>query len=640
MNSKKQNKDFWFYVTIFITIIGMVLVIDRVLRLGIFASVIIYNSSYLYSLLGTFLSLVFIYYPGKRGAPRTHVPWYDAVFFLFIIGVNITFVLHGYEIMLGVWQFAAPNWAIVLAVIQFVLVLEALRRVTGWSLTILCVVFASYPTFAGQMPGILEGQQFSIFETIGFHVLSEESILGVPMAMFGRLIASFMIFGAVLMMVGGGDFFYKLAMAFFGHQRGGPAKVAVVASGLFGSMSGSAVSNVITSGSVTIPAMKRTGYSSTYAAAIEACASTGGMITPPIMGATAFLIPTFTGLPYLHVVVAAIIPALLYYFALFIQVDGYAAKHNLTGMEKSKLAGIKELLIEGWPYAFTFGVLIYYLIMRLEARAPLYGALALLISVMINRELTKQKRLTKEEFLTFFRNSGKILSQLVAILAGVGPIIGSFIVTGLAHSISREIIYLIGDFPFLILIVGAITCYFLGMGMTITASYIFIAILIGPALEGLGFNVLAVHLFILYFANTSLITPPVAVAAFVAAGIAEAPSFKTGFTAMRLGIVLFLAPFFFVYQPALILQAPLAETILPLITAFAGIFLLSGSLEGYLAGTKSELTNFWRLLCLVGGIFLAVPERITDVISLGIIVLLVTKLILDNKKEKKKEILV
>ena len=632
-----KSLQFWKYVQVLFSALGILVVIDHVFMLNIFGKVLIFTSSYLYSLLTIYLSLVFIIYPAKRNTPRTKVPWYDALAFLLIVGITVVFIFHGRQILTGSWQFMAPMWASVCSIILLFLILEATRRVTGILLAIICFVFMTYPMFAGSMPGLLQGQQFSFLETVGFHILSQESVLGIPMNVVGNLVVGFIIFGSFLMVTGGGKFFYNFSMALFGHQRGGPAKVAVVASGLFGSMSGSAVSNVVTTGTMTIPAMKRIGYPAAYAGAIEACASTGGMLMPPIMGTTAFIMAMFLNITYLQVVIAAIIPSVLYYMALFFQVDGYAAKHNMRGFEAEELPSLGKTLLQGWPYLLAFVVLIYLLVLRLEAQAPFYAAGVLWICAM----LKKETRPSLQTMTSFLSESGKVLANLVGILASIGLIMGAFIVTGVGHALSRELVQLAGGNGYLLLIFGAIACFFLGMGMTVTAAYIFLAIVMGPALESLGFNILAVHLFILYYAVTSNLTPPVAITAFVAAGVAEAPAFKTGFLSMRLGIIMYIVPFFFVLRPELVLQGPLLDCVIPFLTCVIGIFLLAGGFEGYLTGFGQSLKWPLRIPLIAAGFMLIKPGWKTDIVA-GILAAVVIVYLLIRKKTempKKAEII-
>ena len=615
IDGSTSAEKFWNISRVVMSVIGLGIVIDHVFMTNLLGDTLILSSSYLYALLAVYLSLVFLYYSKKENEPQTVVPWYDALAFLAVVVTSVTFIVYGREILSGSWQFEAPTWALACSVVLLALVLEACRRVGGFTLMLICVIFLFYPVVADRLPGFLEGQSFSLAETIGFHVLSMESVVGLPIGVVGDLVVGYIVFGSFLVTTGGGDFFYALSVALLGRQRGGPAKVAVMASGLFGSMSGSAVSNVITTGTLTIPAMKRAGYSPSYAAAIEACAATGGMLMPPIMGSTAFVMAMFLHISYFDVVIAAVIPSLLYYMGLFFQVDGYAAKHNIKGLPPEDLPAVGKTLLSGWPYLFSFGVLIVFLIFRLEAQAPFYASVALWIAASFKKET----RPTLRKVVAFLDDSGRVLSNLVGLLASVGLIMGALTITGAGAALSRELLLLAGNNGFLMLAFGALACLALGLGMTVTASYIFLAIVMSPGLESLGYNLIAVHMFILYYAVTSNITPPVAFPAFIAAGIAKAPQFKTGFLAMRLGIVMFLAPFFFVLRPELCLQGRFVDTIIPFALSVLGVILLAGGLEGFVFGFSRSLNWVMRAIFTVGGFLLMAPFWQANVIALVLV---------------------
>jgi TRAP transporter 4TM/12TM fusion protein len=335
------------------------------------------------------------------------------------------------------------------------------------------------------------------------------------------------------------------------------------------------------------------------------------MVTPPIMGTTAFIMAMMLGVSYLEVVVAAIIPAVLFYAALFFQVDGYAGRKKLRGMQRSELPPLKQTLRKGWPFLLTFFVLIYLLFLRLESQAPFYAIGVLLFCAMIRKET----RFHLKDFIEFFAQTGVVVIQLVSILAAVGVIMGAVIVTGLGHSLSRELVSLAGGNTMLMLIFGAATCYFLGMAITITPVYIFLAIVLAPALTGIGLTPIAVHLFIIYWALTSTITPPVAIVAFVAAGVGDASPFRTGFLAMRLGIILYFLPFIFVLAPSLVFQGPLIKVVFAFTTAIIGLYLLAGGLEGYLILVEMPLGWVSRLLFIITGILMSVPEWKTNILS-------------------------
>jgi TRAP transporter 4TM/12TM fusion protein len=425
-----------------------------------------------------------------------------------------------------------------------------------------------------------------------------------------------MIFGVVLQNTGGGSFFLNIAQALLGHKRGGAAKMGVLGSGFFGMLSGSTVSNVLTIGSLTIPAMKKTGYSPQMAAAIESCASAGGPIMPPVMGAAAFIMASFLSIPYYQVAIGAAIPACLYYLGLFVQVDGYAAKNGIIGLPRKDLPPIWRTLKEGWFYFLVIAVLCYFLLtLRVEAWAPFYASALLLVLTMFRKET----RLNGKAILNILFESGRVIMQLVAILAAAGLLIGGLSIPGITLSFSRELVILAGQNTLLILIVGAITSFILGLGMTTSACYIFLAIVMAPALVALKIDPLAAHLFIFYWGALSELTPPTALCVAAASGIAGSEFMPTAWKAMKLGAVKYILPFFFVYAPTLLTNGPWLSVILHTVFAVFGIWILASALEGYLIGL-GEITNWWvRFALLAGGLLTAFPEEISTVIGVLII---------------------
>jgi TRAP transporter 4TM/12TM fusion protein len=416
------------------------------------------------------------------------------------------------------------------------------------------------------------------------------------------------MFGAVLQYTGAAPFFNNLAFALFGSVRGGPAKVAIFASGLMGSVSGSVVSNVLTTGVVTIPAMKRTGFEPAYAGGVEACASTGGVLMPPVMGATAFVMASFLGVPYAQIALAALVPSLLFYFGLFVQIDGYAARRGLKGLPRAELPSIRETIAAGWQYVFVLALLVWMLlVLQQEAIAPFYATALLLV---IN-QFSSSHRLNWKKLGLLFEGICGALGELSALLAGVGLIIGSLSVTGLAGTLANDLVYLAGNNIYVLLVMGAITSFIFGMGMTITACYIFLAIVLAPPLVAAGFDPVAVHLFMLYWGMVSFITPPVALAAFVAAGIAKARPMDVGLRAVRLGSTMYFVPFFFVLNPALILRGDLWEILVVVGTAVLGIWLIASAIEGYLIGLGRMDSGVGgavaRLLLFASGMAMALP---------------------------------
>lgn len=607
----------WRWITFSFSLLALILAIYQIYHLRLF-DLMIMDNSYLYLLLSLFLPQIFLFFPPTKSSSSNKFFWIvDCFLALISFAIPAIFARYGYTIIERGWGYFAPPEIMVMAIILWALIIEAVRRTTGLALALVVLFFSLYPLFAPYMPAFLEGHGRSFITTATFHSLSVDSILGIPMKVFGDLLIGFMLFGIALQVTGGGKFFLNFSFALLGSTRGGPAKVAVLASAFFGSMSGSAISNVITTGSITIPAMKRTGYPAHYAGAIEACASTGGVLMPPVMGATAFVMAAFLQKPYAQIALAAAIPSLLYYLGLLIQVDGFAARKKITGIPRSEIPPFFKTLKEGWFYPFALIILIYFLFsLRVESQAPFY-AMAILIIIAIFK---KEDKFNCQKFFELIDSAGKFLAELVAILAGVGMIMGSLSLTGVAASFARELVSFAGGNIAFMLILGALASFIMGMGMTITACYVFLALVLAPGLVQLGLNEMAVHLFVMYWGMISFITPPVALAAFPAATIAQTSPIKVGYTASRLGGVIYLLPFIFVFNPALILQSGFAEVIQAILSAALGVILIGSTFEGYLIGL-GLLTLRFRIIFFVAGIALSIPEWKTDLIGLIIAVL-------------------
>jgi TRAP transporter 4TM/12TM fusion protein len=569
------------------------------------------NTEYYYALVLVMLPFVFVLFPGTRRAPLGRVPWYDVALFLLTVFASFYLLLHIRKAAELGWEFGgAPRDVVWAGYLMWALLMEALRRTGGWSLVLSILPFTLYPLFAGAAwLGPLKGVQSDAAQASAYHVLSSESLLGIPLQAFAETVIGFLVFGTALMMSGAGRFFINLAFGLCGQFRGGAAKVGIFASGLLGMMSGSIVSNVLTAGTMTIPVMKRTGFTATYAAAIEACASTGAVLAPPVMGATAFVMAQFLNLVYSEVVLAAAIPAALYYFGLFMQVDAYAARHGLKGLPREELPRLRETLKEGWYYVLVVVLLIFMLlVMKRESHAPFYAtALLLVLNQLFSRERWRWSTLLK-----FLELNGKTFAELIGILAGCGLLIGAFSLTGVISSLANDLLALAGGDVLLLLAMTALTSLVLGLGLTTTACYIFLAILVGPALEKAGLNRMAIHMFVFYWGMLSSITPPVAIASFAAAGIAGSPAMKTGWESMRVGSIIYFIPFFFVLNPALVLQGAWSEALYLAATAGLGIVCICGGIQGFQLGVgdlRRAAGLEWplRALLIVGGVVLATP---------------------------------
>lgn len=591
-----------------LTLLTMLLVLNQQFNLRLFNITLVENR-YLFLLAATTLPLVFLAYPWHPKAARS-AAWLgiDIVLCLATMAALFWFGWKAEAILGEGWEFSAPDMAKILGAVLWVLILEALRRTGGTAIFIIVTIVSLYPVVAGKLPSPLNGIDQPLSDTLAYHIVSAESAFGIPMRAFGEIVIGFIVFGVALNHTGGGKFFNDVAFALVGRWRGGAAQVGVISSALQGSISGSVISNVISSGVVTIPAMKRTGFRADYAGGVEAVASTGAVLMPPVMGSTAFVMASFLGISYGEIALAAAVPALLFYFGLAMQIDAYAARLGLKGMKQDELPSLKQTLKDGWLYIFVFAVLVYLMINeQREATAP-FIATALLLAI---NQILPKSRLNWARFVDLLLATGRALAELVAILAGVGFIIGAFSVTGLAGTLANDLVYLAGDRPIILLLMGAITSFIFGMGMTVTACYIFLAIVLAPPLVKAGLDPLAVHLFIMYWGMISFITPPVALATFAAAPLARTSPFKIGFQAMRLGAVIYIVPFFFALNPALILKGDPVEVIWVITTAFIGVGLIAASIQGWLIGagrldgTPPRLLA--RIMLAIGGLALAAP---------------------------------
>jgi TRAP transporter 4TM/12TM fusion protein len=586
------------------TIAMVLVVLNQLLNLQYFMQVTLLENQYLYILAAAFIPIALLCYPLSAAQLDRPVPWYDWAMAFVGAAIPAYFAYTGKVNLLQGWEYAAPPHTRWLCVAFWLVSLEALRRTGGITLTIIVFVLSLYPTVAASVPGPIRASERPFLDTMAFHMFSVESAFGIPMRAFGEIVVGFILFGIALNYTGGGKFFNDIAFALVGRVRGGAAQVGVISSMLQGSISGSVISNVISSGVVTIPAMKRTGFSSAYAGGVEAVASTGAVLMPPVMGSTAFVMASFLGRPYGEIALAAAIPGLLFYFGLAIQIDAYAAQRRLAGLGKHELISFGAALREGWPYILVFALLIYLMLeANREAMAPFWATAVMLV---INQFLSS--RMSWKAFGDFIVATGRGLAELVAILVGAGYIIGAFTMTGLAGTLANDLVFMAGGAPFVLLIMGAITSFIFGLGMTVTACYIFLAIILAPALVKQGMDPMAVHLFILYWGMVSFITPPVALAAFAAAPIARVSQWAIGWQSMRLGTIIYLVPFLFVYNPELLLKGAAIDVVVTIATSFVGVFFLASGLQGYVMGggrAVGVVGIATRLLLLAGGILCA-----------------------------------
>ena len=614
------------WIIIVLTFLGCVITINQIFNIGIFGFRPVSNS-YLYLLLGIFQPIVFLMFPfNDRYKEKIFYPDIIAAITIFFIGIY--FSINAENILMSGWDIEAPIFPTVLSIIFIILSLESLRRTGGYFIFSIAVFFTLYPIFADKMPGALWGNTYTLIEAARAHSMGLDSLIGIPMKVAGSLLIGFLIYGVVLSETGGGKFFINIAEALMGKKRGGQAKVAILASGFFGMLSGSPTSNVITSGSLTIPAMKKAGYSSKYAAAIEACASTGGVLMPPVMGTVAFIMASFLNVPYSEILYAALIPGIVFYIALMIQIDLYAAKNNLKPINIEDIPSLRKTIFNGYSYILSLICLIWLLLaLKLESEAPFIASLLLLVITIISKNIIFS-------WQNLFLRTGEIIGRIVSLLSGIGVIIGAMSLTGVGTSLSRELVFAAGGDIYMILIFGALASLVLGVGMTVSACYIFLAIVLAPAIIEAGVTPIAAHLYVLYWGVLSFITPPVAIAAITASTISKSSALETGVLSMRLGSILFFLPILFVFDSAMLMNGSIIDIMISFMTAIFAIILISASFESYLY-FFGLINKFYRILIFISGFLILLPIFYTKIIGLIVFFISISLLIIYKYKNKK-----
>ena len=506
------------------------------------------------------------------------------------------------------------TYDILFGVLLIITLIEATRRAVGKSLAIVVVCFIVYGFMGQHMPGFLAHVGMDITRITSVVYLGTDGIYGTAIYASASYIVLFVILGAVFNETGVGDYFTKLASRAFGKFRGGPAKIAVVASGLFGSISGSAIANVIGTGTFTIPMMKKCGFEDEYAAAVEASASTGGQIMPPVMGATAFLIAEYLGIPYFDLVKAALIPAVLFYVAILMTVDLYARKNNIKGVPESELPTWKELV----KNVYLILPLIYLIVsMSVFKMSVTKSGITSIIATIVCTLFSARNRITPDKLKKIVKASINGAKPVAIACGVVGIIIGIVMGFGLGFRMSSVLIQVSNGHLGILLVLTMVVSLILGMGVPTTAAYLMLALLVVPALKQMNVLPLAAHLFIFYFGIISNVTPPVALAAYAAAGVARCNPTKTGVFAFKLSLSGFILPFMFVYNPVLLMQGGALEIIQSLITALLGIYSLSAALEKFVF--KWNINQAERLVLLASALLLIIPGTITDLIGFAVL---------------------
>jgi len=554
---------------------------------------------------GFMSSLIFLLYPlSKRISPRQRPSLFDVAFWVISAGICIWIFIYSHEIMNRAGKFLDVD--VLMGSVLILFVLEAARRSTGWPVPLVAIIFLLYSFLGPYLPEFLIHKGYSIKRVTTYLALSTDGVFGVPLGVSANFIFLFILYGAILQRSGAGKFFTDLAFSITGGTRGGPAKAAVVSSCFFGMISGSSVANTVTTGSFTIPLMKKTGYPPHFAGAVEASASTMGQIMPPVMGAAAFLIAEFLGIPYIKVCIAAAIPAALSFFAIFMQVHFKAVMMGIKGIPRADLPSLKETLFNGWHHLISIFLLVYFLSLNFSPERAVFWAILATIACSYIR---KHTRMSLRNIFEALKEGAIGSTEVAAACAAAGIIIGSITMTGLGLKFSSLIADLSGGNLLLALPFTMIACLALGMGVPTTAQYIIIAALVAPALIKLGVVAIAAHLFIFYFGTRADITPPVALAAYAGAGIAGSNPMKTGVTAFQLGIAGYIVPFMFIYGPELLAIGPVHKVIFATLTATFGVYCLAAGVQNCLF---IQTKYYERLLLLITSFLLIKPGLMTD----------------------------
>jgi TRAP transporter 4TM/12TM fusion protein len=553
--------------------------------------------------------ILLLYHFNGRSSPPGQI-WFDGLLALAGIATNLYVALTAEDRVLGVGILTPSELA--LAALAVLIVLEAARRTTGNVLPLTCIILMLYALFGNHLPDLIAHRGFDLNGLLGFLYLSTEGIYSLPLAISASYIILFILFGALLNNAGGGRFFTELAYAGAGTLRGGPAKTAVLSSALMGTISGSPVANVMTVGSFTIPLMTSTGMRSVMAAAIEAVASTGGSIMPPIMGAAAFIMAEYLNVPYGTVAIAATIPAILYYVALYWVVDLEAAKEGLSGLPREKLPKVRAVLAHSGHLIIPLAAMIAALLYGWSPLKAAFVSIVLLVLVALARPGTRAN-MRPAMLLKALENGIVATMPVASACAAAGIIVGVLSLTGLGPHFASVMSTLAGHSLPVALVLTMLAAIILGCGMPVSAVYLIMASLTAPVLVRLGLSPLQAHMFIFYFSSIAAITPPVALAAYAAAGVANANPHAVGLTAVRIGVVAFVVPYMFAYAPTLLMQGDPLSIAIDFCAALFGTYLISVGMQGY-----SVLRHGWleRVIAIVGGLLLIKPGVISDILGL------------------------
>jgi TRAP transporter 4TM/12TM fusion protein len=593
-----------------------------------YLGVVIYPITHRAISAGLISILVFLVHAPKKGVSRETLRWYDALPIFFII-VGCTYIAVRADSLVAEGRLISYTFEIILASFLFLSVIEATRRTIGWVMPGLVIFFFFYAVYSNHFPGFLHSTGFSYSMMFGWMYLSAEGFWGMIIGIVSTIVAGFIIFGGFLRALGASKFFNELALATVGFMRGGAAKAAVIASTLFGTISGSIAANVATTGQITIPLMKDTGYEKNYAGAVEATASTGGMFMPPIMGATAFLIAEFLNISYWSVCVAAFLPAIAYYTTLLVQVDLEAAKIGLKGLPREDLPSLKKTLLGGWQYLLPFALLIFLLgVLRYSAQTSIMYTIAALIIVS---SFKKESRLTPKKLLSALEDSARGMMAIAPLCTAIGILVGTIAITGAGTRFTSQLLTISGGNLMILLVMTACAAFILGMGMTAVSVYILTVILLAPALIRAGIEPISAHMFLFYFGCLSFITPPVCVGAYIAAGISGGDPWKTGFRAVRLGFTAFLVPWAFVFNPGILMIGSPLEILSSFFFIALGAMSIGVAFEGFFI---NKLNTWVIILFAMSGLCIFIPNILTRVLGISFLAVFLFKSLAQTRKSK------
>lgn len=552
---------------------------------------------------GIILAILFLNYPVSKKSVQNSIPWYDWMLAITSLIPTFYYVFNYKQTLFS--ALTPDTFEIILGVIMILLCFEGARRAIGFPLVICGLIFLIYPLFAYNLPGILRASSVSFPRLIGDVYLGTQGFFSAGARVFSTIIVIFVLFGQLINVSGGGDFFLNLSLSSTGGRNGGPAKAAVIGSGLFGMISGVAVANVMTTGSITIPMMKRKGYASEFAGAVETVASTGGALMPPVMGILAFIMAEYLGIPYWHIATAAIIPGVLYYIAVYLQVSFYSSKHKLGGLDKSEIPSLWDTVRNGWMFSLPLAaMIIFFAKFGWDAGRVGFVVCVLVIIIYLINTYVRSKRKVIEPLKGVYQSfvkSGTSMASIMPAACLAGIIMASVNMTAIGLRLSAGLIALSGSNLLLLLALCAICCIMMGCAVDLIVIYIIMAVLITPAMTSLGVVPLAANMFILYYTVVGLITPPVCVATYAAAAIAESKPFKTGFTAMKLGFVALLIPFVFAFKPTLLFQSGTwVNSIIDILFTLSAIICLATSFEQYFFRFKIKIAETIGLILAAG----------------------------------------